>query len=712
MAWVTQQFLDTWRSRYHVGSAKPRAVVQVCNIRYVRGYREWHGPKVNAIIPGETAELPWYPKIIHYTDWMTVPGVQSVEISQDFDQNGLAVATVVIDNVIYTPKTGALSQLYHLVEPGYLAPGRGFQAPTRPANPYSGNEFDGILRQMIAVRIWEGFGNPVLDGFGSPPADGGENGAWVFKGLADKPEYDSVPATITLTATQGKTLTEQRIFLWNKSRTLRDPITFADRGKTDETFPEGYRARASSTSDGGDYKPAYVLDTDTDSFPTEWASNFHDGPDVTEWIQISLDEGRYNSFTLDAPADMEMYVGVLPKAQKDGDPPHINEVGDVPVDEWIVGTGGGVVPGDNGGWHYMRSTITTLEGSHSYSLGQEIVVGKGTRLRLGFRSLPIVDESSGPTQYAAMARKLEGERRHRLTEAKKEKWVLVDDVSDIVRVALRWAGFGEWEVEDTGVKLPDKIIFNRGQYLIDIIKWAQELTGFVFFIADPDDNSSYGVPTFRRNATLLREPGAVVAEVTERDLLTGLRGSLDEEPLAFIIRVRGKQAAKRKGGRTLSGDRMRRLMYVLVPPWAGAPLSEDAAPLHAIGGVLKHFTHTYDHARSIDELKMAAYLIAVAEALDYAKAVVELPGNPNIELDDQVGLVDTNTGTNSRLWVANRTHTLTMGREGSWKMTLTGTLIDNQYVVLLLEQLAAENFGSLPNPIANTSNSRPRRLRA
>jgi hypothetical protein len=53
-----------------------------------------------------------------------------------------------------------------------------------------------------------------------------------------------------------------------------------------------------------------------------------------------------------------------------------------------------------------------------------------------------------------------------------------------------------------------------------------------------------------------------------------------------------------------------------------------------------------------------------------------------------------------------------MGREGSWKMTLTGTLIDNQYVVLLLEQLAAEDFGSLPSPIANTSNSRPRRLRA
>lgn len=704
MAWVTEQFLNAWRSRLHIGGNKPRAVVQVASTRYVRSYHEWTGPRVRAKIPGETGENPWWPKLVRYTDWMTLPNVKSVEVQQDFDGNGLQIATVVMDNVAYVQQTGAMSQLYHLIQPGYYSPIRGFASPVRP-EVVAGNEWSRILRQMIAVRVWEGFGEPVLDEDGEIVSDGGPNGAWVFHGLADKPDLDSVPATITLVARMGKTLTEQRIFGWNKSRSLRDPVTFADRRKADEIISEGYNVRASSTQDAGDYSTANAVDSDSDDYPTYWASNFHGGPNVTEWLQLSLPEGRYSSFRLDAAENMDLYVGVRPKAQKDGDPPTVN--GDeVAVDEWIdtVGT----VPGANGGWGYMHTT-TSIEGSNVYSLGGEIVVGKGTRLRIGFRNLAVMNSTP---EYAAFVRYIEALRRHRLEEAKKQKWVLIEDVSDMVRVALRWAGYGEWEIEDTGIRLPEKQTFNRSQYLIDIIKWAQELTGFVFFMADPDTRGSRGIPTFRRNATLLREPGAVAAELTERDLLTGLQGSLNEEPLAFNIRVRGKEAAKRKGGRTLGGDRIRRIMYEYTPPWSEVADPTGPAPLHQLGGVLKHVTHTYNHARSLNECKMAVFLIAIAEALEYAKAVAELPANVNIELDDQVGLLDTATGVNSRLWVASRTHTLTQGvRDAGWKMTVGGTLIDNELLVLLLTELAEEEFGDLPHPLA-VHGGRQRRIRA
>jgi hypothetical protein len=127
-------------------------------------------------------------------------------------------------------------------------------------------------------------------------------------------------------------------------------------------------------------------------------------------------------------------------------------------------------------------------------------------------------------------------------------------------------------------------------------------TGYVFYIGDPADGDSRGVPVFRKNRALL-DPPAALPEVRDSDLLTGIKVKISEEPLAWNIRVRGKETKRRSVRPRLGGDNTRRIMAYYKPPWTRAG---------RMAGVLKHVTHTYPELRTFEECWSPAYLIASA----------------------------------------------------------------------------------------------------
>jgi hypothetical protein len=510
MAYVTAGFLETWQTGRAVGADSPRCVVQVRRGNWRRDYREWTGELI-ALIPGEPVDENndgdpvdngyWYPIFTETTEWEDLPNVGSVEITNDFSQRGLAVATIVMDNVEYVAQTGPGGD-YHSIQRGYFAPYRGDDpGDWRPSPGVAANDWTGKVDEMADVRIWQGFGEPELVD-GEMPSDGGSNGTWVFRGLIDDVDLTAQPVHISIVARAGKILTDSRVFGWNKSRQLKDPITFMD----EEEFLEEQAESAAS--------------------------------------------------------------GVVLKA---------------------------------GG-----QTIRVL------------------------------------------------------------------DVSDMVRVVLRWAGFDAWEIEDAGVSLNGRFVVNRSNYLIDIITAACEQTGFVFFLADPLDGDSQGVPTFRRDAAVIREPAAIAAEVRDTDLITDHRAKLTEAPRGYIIRVRGK--ASRVYGDPLGGDSV----------------------------------HTSPRIRHTVGCRAGCYLIAIAEALEATTSVVELPGNPIIELDDQVGILDTATGINSRLWVSARTSSFTTGEHASWTVTLTGALIDSPYLVAIIDEILDLDWPGTAPPAVRSGTREPR----
>lgn len=523
MGWVTHDFLNILNGRRYVGGWKPTTVVEIQRGNFRRDYRTWAYDDVHATIPGEDAGFPWWPKFEETTGWARLPNISSVDLTTDFDQNGCQVATVVMDNVEYLAQTGATALAFHTVARGYFAAYRGFKPDTRPDSGLSENIWARVVDEMANIRIWVGFGEPEVDGDGIVVTSGGAKGCWVFNGLVDDVDLDAQPAQITLTARMGKTLTDARLFGWNKSKQLKDPVTFV----------------GSTVTDGADL---------------------------------------------------------------------------------------------------------------------EATMPRGTQA------------------------------------------IRVDDVSDMVKVVLRWAGFTEWEVENTGVSIKTRKPFNRSTFLIDVIKAACDQTGFVFFIADPTNGNSIGVPTFRRASATLKASIGLVAELRQDDFITDLAVKLSEEPRGYIIRVRGKES---KVGSALGGDLTTRIMAVYRPPW-----TQD----NSMAGIIKHVTHTDFNLGSFEECLAGCYLIAIAEALEAVTATAQINGNPNIELDDQVGILETTTGVNSRMWVRSRTLNMSQGERAAWTMTLTGSLIDVPDMQDLLDEIDDITWGSTLPP-AKVSGRRDKRIR-
>jgi hypothetical protein len=266
-----------------------------------------------------------------------------------------------------------------------------------------------------------------------------------------------------------------------------------------------------------------------------------------------------------------------------------------------------------------------------------------------------------------------------------KRWILVDDAAEIVKCCLRWAGFQEWEVESTGVRLTDKRVFNRSDFLIDAIKWVGELTNYNFFIGDPSSHpDSRGVPIFRSNRAMA-PAGSELLAITDKQALTGIKARFTDEPLARVIRVRGKLVDEDEGGtRDFVGsgaDTWAAYQAFYVPPWAR--FDEN----HRLGGLIKHVVDVDRFLESNTECHIAARFIAAAEALASATATLEFPGYPGVDLDQQLWLLDSATGLATRLWTASRSSTFTRGEQASYKTSIGGALIDTPDLVRIRAEL-------------------------
>lgn len=839
MATVGDEFIRRWGTGRHIGAYKPTQVVRLRTGRLNRAFGPWAGNAINAKIPGETTAAPWQATWTPASDWKELPGVSECRIEQTFDANGIATATITLQNTLMIPSAGNMGMVYHVIQRGGLSPYRGYNAPGMAPWNLAANEWYELITKDAQIWVQQGYGPDTL--------------ADTFTGLIDDVDPQT-PGTMVLTVRDfGKILVEERLFGWVDGPKVIDPVIFTakDPNKSGPSDPAGFDAEASTERDG---YPARLVTTTDDS--TKWISHDHTTADNTEWVEVRLPAGKYESFLVHpAYQGMTMYVGVY--AHDDMLGGENCQLDDVDIsDGWVTVTpeeGGGVVPGDNGGWPYILKMDRAVDAKKSYELGHKLDVGNNTVLRVGFRQLykvstdtyrascarlagnkqksdrniilrlvakdadastsrdgypaaNVIDESTttawishdhssegntewveihlpqgrydsfqihtdyahldmyvsvyghnrqrkkkgggyedipcqiddvdqpidghwfdlgygdvpgdnggipfvahfpdvGPQPksqpekfsfghklelgdnsiirchfrnlyrinagvYRASVNKLKGLTRTGVDQPDAEtpvQKIEVDDPSDIVRVVLRWAGFKEWEIENTGAKLSGDWVFNRQTYLMDVIKKVQEATGFVFYISGPtDDDKSIGVPVFR-SSYLLRDDLQDIPLIRDTDMLTAVQAKLTDEPLGYIIRVRGAASTT---GATLGSEKTRKFMSVYKPPW-----------WTRMGGIIKHVVEEMPRLPDQLSVDVAARLIAVQQALASATATMEIPGHPGFELDGQVGMWDTDTGLKTRLYIARTATTFVGGKQPSYKTEVGGSLLDTPDIV-------------------------------
>lgn len=638
----------------HVGDAQPAQLVEVRLGNFVRGYQPWTTHDVGAVIWGEKPSKPWQATWTPRTPWIELPNVFQVDITQDFSTNGVAVATIQLENVLMLALNGATGLSYHTLQRGGLSPFRGSKLDLPSADPHYSpppNQWANYLTKNAQIRVWQGYGDAM------DPA---------FVGMVDDVDMTSHPDQLTITARDsGQVLVDERIFGWVKSKQLPEPTRFITRNRR-KGKGMGYDASASSVRAG--HPARFATDTSLD---TRWISADHTDDGVTEWVQVRLPRGTYDSFAIhNAYPGMEVYAAIY--AHSAGLKGGCKLDGQAIDDGWVA-VGNGLVPGDNGGFPWLRHWPTMSDKGNAHSLKHTLELGDGSILRIAYRNLYRVGRA-----YRAGTVRLAGIKRLPLPKSQRQRKVVeCDDVSDVVKVCLRWAGFKEWRITEVGAQLVDdpndetRWTFNRQNSLMDVIQGCCQTSGYVFYVEPSDDPESLGVAVFEPNQALKRRAHQTLKDA---DLLTGVQTKATDEPLSYIIRVRG--AERKKGGHMLGSDHSRRAMAVYRPPWTTNL---------RLAGIIKHFIADPSSNPQLKQLKsdaecmVVAQLVALQMALQAYTGTFETAGNPGFTLNDQVAVFDEGTGLNTRVYISNRSSSFvkgTDGQESTFKTTLGGALVD------------------------------------
>jgi hypothetical protein len=648
---VSDDFKARWASAKHIGAAAPTQLVEIQTGRYNRRYAFYSSaaPAEGDIgfITDRPAQVPWQAFWDADGPWQAIPNVLQIDLEGNFEQKGVKQATIQIENIV----SQALAGGGHVFKRGLMAPLRGYVAPGRTqlhdelgAPVTTDATWFEKLNRDARIRTWEGYGDLLIK---------------TFDGIIDNVDTQSAPDRMTIVARMGKPLTDERVFGWNHDPYIKDPVTFISQDDADQITRVATNVAASTEFDGAS-RAEMAVDSDS---ATGWESHEHTDPGVTEWIQIRVPAGRYSDFLLGPElAGYDIWVSVQPKMVGLATPATLDGVA-INENVWHDGGSGQQVPGDNGGIAYMTHVTNISDQTVLRSLGGEFVMGDDSIIRVSFRNLANFSRTAfEPPSYRASARQFFARRRVLNPDAVTQKWVIVGDMSDIIRTILLWAGYHEWEVENTGVILPKKLVVNRGMTYMDVIDTIKDAIGFDFFMADPSlADGSLGVPTFRRSRAVTNDAPQVT--VRDTDLLTAIKVHQTDETLGYIIRMRGRITDI--GGTALGGDKSKRIMFTFRPPWADR-----------MGGVLKHVILHNNLFNSLDDVKFGAYFVALQQALGSATAVIEIPAYPFIELDDHVELLDLGTGLSTRLNIRDRKSTSVGGEKAIWKMTLTGALVD------------------------------------
>jgi hypothetical protein len=698
---------NRWLTGKYVGSNKPAFRVLARRGHLERQYEILPDSEVYGFIPGlKGPNAVWYARWVADDDWLEIPNVLEISGDGDFDQNGVENITITADNVVLAEETG-LAGLFHTVKRGYLAPLRGGQGVRGQIADEANEWFERFKEKGTQIVVLAGFGEATIP---------------IHMGLLDDADLTSAPDIIKLTCrSMGVFLTDQHVFMDAKHLWVRDPITFCDRLKADNQEDVATHAEAKSRSDN--HPARFAIDDDDD---TAWISAAHNDPQELEWVEIILPAGRYEDFEIyTAYPNMEMFVSVF--ATNDNIP------------------GRGVARGTDGtrygaGWinpgigHIPGTSIpltnhvgTVKNKATRYGVkngGGGFLIGDNSRVRIWFRRLFNAANTKG-RDYRAGVRELKVFRRNLSREARQKHWILVNDVADIVKIVLQWAGFEQWEVESTGVRLSDKAVFDRQSFLIDIPKRIAELTNYVFFIKPPaefdlDDlspenetNRRMGIPVFRQSSAAKEQPIQInpwqvaVESVKDTTLLTGIDAKFSQTDMPDSIRARGKVVRKKLANvnrefiHALGEDRSLRYQYSYRPVWARGGVSA-----HLRKPVLKH----EPQLTSVFQCKVACLMIALRYALSGAQAQVEMPFWPYLQLDDHVLIYEGSTGLSTRIWVAMRNWSIKGGDDPDFSMTIGGALLDTpdvQETRVELQQVMNDR-GFDPAPIARGPWTDPR----
>lgn len=684
-----------WRSGQFVGNAKPVLKGYVRRGRLRRHYENLPPDEVFSYVPGlKGPNAVWFARWEPEESYVEIPNILEVSGDQDFSQNGVEQITMAIDNVELAEESG-VAGIFHTISRGFMAPLRGFSG----YNNYSigeANEWQDTWKdQATQIMLVAGYGEAFFP---------------VFCGLVDDVDLVSRPDRITVTARNiGKALTDQRCFMDAKHLWIRDPITFCDRQLADELQDVARAAEAKSTN--GTHLPRFVLDNDEE---TVWLSEKHGNENELEWIEVRVPHGRFEDLQLfPAVAGMEMYVSVhatnteIPKGGE------ARKTDGTIVGEGWISEGLGNVPGTT--IPYTKFVGQVKEKAAKYGIregGGGYYIGDDSRVRLWFRKLAKT-RGQKAWVYQAGVRTLKVYDRTKFDSALENHWILVDDVSDIVKTVLQWAGIHDWEIESVGQRLADKMVFDRQTFLIDIIRHIAEMTSYVFYVKPPETfdagnlakgneaNLSPGIAIFRQNNAMKEQPQDRRYMIRDSELLTGIQAKFSNEPLADSIRVRGRTVAKEKARKNpgnihpLGEDRTSRFQYSYRPVWA----RDDQG---GAGGIRKSVVHYDENINNLYLAKVGCLLIAFRQALEAGKAQVEFPFFPAIHLDHQIALIDEGTGLATRLWVATRSWRYRSGEQTEFSMALGGSLIDTDDVKNTRQELVQLlNYrGFDPAPIA------------
>lgn len=699
-----------WRSGRHVGSQKPTLRGYIRTAQLGRNWRSVPQDLVYSHVPGWWGgNKIWHGRWRARTGWKALPQIFSVDVDQDFDQNGVASATIEMDNVVMDARTG-VAGIFHAIERGHFAPFAGSNPGAKGLGPTAEkNEwFDVLNDKSSQVIILAGYGNEVEP---------------IFEGFINDCDLGSRPDKITLTARDaGQTLTDQPVFLNAKARHVPDPITFCDRLEADETEDVGSAAQANTSSSG--HPVRFVLDGDQN---TEWISRDYNAsnPNELPYVEFSLPHGRYESIKIHPRySGMTTYIAILARdanaAGDEGAGARKVSKGIKYDDNSWISEGLGQVPGTDIPYVRKMDDLRAKERQIGFpDYGYQL--GDGSKIRIYFADLPRVPNDGKGWAYRAGLIEVAAVKRTIKGEAVEKRWILVDDLADVVRTVFQWCGLNAWEVETTGVRLKAKATFNRGNMLIDIINAASEQVGYVFYMKpreffDEDDlgkqgdiEAASGIAVWRQSNALRTGNGVrdSVETIHEDQTLTGIEMKSTDEPMAFNIRVRGRRTQKKLAltaiadaqpatgqnrgvGRTLGAEKVKRFMYVYQPPWSrGAFKAGEDGGDYRNGNIKKYVVHHDSKLLSLQECKVAALFIAYREAMEAVQAQFEAPALPSIFLDHQCALFDTGTGLSTRMYVATRQLSFTAGEEGEFKMALGGPLLDLPDIKTVRQELIA-----------------------
>jgi hypothetical protein len=687
-----------WLSMKHVGDSRPTVRVFVRKGHLERHYKQLPNEDVFCFIPGLlNPNMVWYGQWVADSDYVEVPNVKEVKGEQDYEQNGVESLTIQFDNIAMVEKHGNLGALFHMIDRGYYSPQRGQRSLRGEQAGEKNDWFDTWKDKSTQIVVLGGYGDAIFP---------------LHVGMIDKVSLTSRPDTVTVNArSMGQFLTDQRIFMDAKNLWLRDPITFADRVQVQEGPNVANQANAKSE------KPGAIANNAVDgSTKSAWVSEGHSDAGQLEWIEFPLAAGHFIKLELyPAFQNMEMYVSVFASNENVPGGGEARLGSGTKLGAGWVNRGAGQVPGTTIPFvNYVpgiRGSLTTYPITTD---GQKIISGDGTKVRVWFRNLHSSPSDNGKTTTLRA-----GVRECRIRDAsvpetvRKGHWILIDDVSDMVKVILQWAGFHDWEIETTGVRLSDKVVFDRQKFLIDPINYIKEQVGFVFYIRPPDDfdvndlspsnetNLNMGTAVFRQASSMKQESPDSVESVRDDNLLTAVNAEFDANQLPDSIRVRGKAVSDKIALNdpmhihALGADRTKRFQASYRPVWA-RDNSDGAAHLRRPE---VHYDYLLDETYLCE---VACLMIAFQAALVAAKGEIEIPMWPLIHLDHQTLLFDRGTGMSTRIWVVQRTWSYVSGAEVGFKMNLGGSFIDTNDVSetrVELEALLNER-GRMPAPIA------------